>query len=66
MTVFERRLNCLSDGPNSEVQKMIDANMDMFTLSAKMKFQLPLYKFMKTPTWEKLCQAEECVYKLVS
>ncbi|XP_060598310.1 probable cytochrome P450 CYP44 [Ruditapes philippinarum] len=61
--VSQRRLNCLSDGPDSEVQKMIDANMDMFTLSAKMKFQLPLYKVMKTPTWKKLCQAEECVYK---
>ncbi|XP_053376953.1 probable cytochrome P450 CYP44 [Mercenaria mercenaria] len=64
MTVFEERLHCLSSGPDSEVQKMIDANSDMFTLSAKMKFQLPLYKMFETPTWKKLCMAEECVYKI--
>ena len=63
MTVFEKRLQCLNDGPKSEVQKMIDANTDMFTLSAKMKFQLPLYKVIKTLIWSKLVAAEECVVR---
>lgn len=61
MTVFEKRLHCMDDGPNSEAQRLIDANNQMFVLSSKMKFQLPLYKMFKTRTWKKLCEAEDYV-----
>ncbi|XP_052267065.1 probable cytochrome P450 CYP44 isoform X2 [Dreissena polymorpha] len=61
MTVFEARLNSFKTSKDSEVQKMINANTAMFTLSAKMKFQLPLYKLFPTPIWKRLVDAEECV-----
>ncbi|KAL4226163.1 hypothetical protein ACF0H5_014149 [Mactra antiquata] len=61
MTIFEERLNCFNAERDSVVQKMIDANTDMFTLSAEMKFQLPLHKLMQTPTWKKLCVSEDHV-----
>ncbi|KAL3853185.1 hypothetical protein ACJMK2_016750 [Sinanodonta woodiana] len=59
MTVFETRLGCLNAGPNSEAQKMIDANTTMFTLSTKLQFSLPFFRYLNTPTWRKLVEAED-------
>lgn len=62
-TVFEMDLDCLNARPNSEVQRMIDANTEMFQLTAYLKFRIPFHKWFKTPTWKRLVEAEECIVK---
>ena len=62
-TVFEMDLDCLGAGPTSEVQQMIDANAQMFQLTAHLKFRLPLHKWFKTKTWKQLVEAEETIVR---
>ena len=66
MTVFEMDLDCLDAGPNSEVQQMINANTEMFHLTAYLKFRIPVHKWFKTPTWKRLIEAEDCIVRYVN
>lgn len=60
-TVFQMNLDCLNISPNSEVQKMIDANTEMFQLSADLKFRLPFHTQFVTRRWKRIVEAEECI-----
>nr|CAD7588392.1 unnamed protein product [Timema genevievae] len=63
MVCFEERLGCMDDGPNElRAQKMVDANKLIFELSGQLKFSLPIYKYISTPKWRQLKEAEEFVY----
>jgi len=61
---FEMRLGCLNgDLEEERAQAMINANKDMFNLSALLKFSLPVYKYIATPKWKKLLEAEDFFYR---
>ena len=63
MTVFQMELDCLDAEPDSDVQKMIDANTEMFKLTANLKFRIPFHKWFKTSTWLQLVEAEDCIVR---
>ena len=64
MTCFETRLGTLDAEPESVPQKMIDANQNIFSLSLKLRFALvPWYKFIPSPTWRKLLEAEDYFFR---
>ena len=65
MTCFETRLGCLEADKDSHQQKMIEANGAIFSLSLKLKFTIPLYKYISTPTWKKLVEAEDYFFGYV-
>jgi len=66
VTCFETRLGCIDAENNSWQQQMIDSNAQIFQLSLKIRFSIPWYKLVATPTWRKLIQMEDfffgCVY----
>jgi hypothetical protein len=58
------RLGCLNGGLEEErAQAMVNANKVMFNLSALLKFSLPVYKYISTPKWKKLLEAEDFFYR---
>ena len=63
MTVFEMDLDPLDTGPNSEVQQMINANTEMFQMTAYLKFRIPVHKWFITPSWKRLVEAEDCLVR---
>ena len=66
MTVFEMDLDPLDAGPNSEVQQMINANTEMFQMTAYLKFRIPVHKWFKTPSWKRLVEAEDCLVRYIT
>jgi hypothetical protein len=61
---FETRLGCLNGGLEEErAQAMVNANKVVFNLSALLKFSLPVYKYISTPKWKKLLEAEDFFYR---
>jgi cytochrome P450 len=61
---FDMRLGCLNgDLEEERAQAMINANKVMFNLSALLKFSLPVYKYIATPKWKKLLEAEDFFYR---
>jgi 5-bromo-4-chloroindolyl phosphate hydrolysis protein len=61
---FEMRLGCLNGGLEEErAQAMVNANKDIFNLSALLKFSLPIYKYISTPKWKKFIEAEDFFYR---
>lgn len=62
MLVFEKHLGAFQSGPTSNIQKMIEANTEMFHLSGLLKFSLPLFKYVSTPKWRRLVKAEDYFY----
>ncbi|XP_046342658.2 probable cytochrome P450 CYP44 [Haliotis rufescens] len=59
MNCFETRLGYLDDSAPEEANKMADANRILFDKSTKMKFSLPLHKFVITPTWKTILESED-------
>lgn len=60
-TVFDMDLDCLNISPNDEVQKIIDANTEMFERTAQLKFMIPIHKQFNTTKWKRVAEAEECI-----
>lgn len=62
--VFDKRLGCLEAGSSAEdwSKMMVEANAEIFKLSGDLKLSLPLYKYVTTPKWRRLVQAEDRFY----
>ncbi|XP_014662612.1 PREDICTED: probable cytochrome P450 CYP44 [Priapulus caudatus] len=56
--VFFKRLGFLQD-QEILAEKMLEANQQIFQLSCDLKFSLPLYKYISTPKWKRLVNAED-------
>lgn len=62
MICFEKSLGCLNE--NEELaEKIIQTNKEVFYLTGLLKFSLPFYKYISTPSWNKFVQAENFLYK---
>lgn len=61
---FDRRLGYLNDGPQQNViEKVIEANKIVFHLSGLLKFSYPIYKYVLTPKWKRIVEAEDIVVR---
>lgn len=64
MVCFDKRLGYLDGGEQEAViEKVIEANRTIFYLSGLLKFSLPIYKYVLTPKWRKVVQAEDIVVR---
>ncbi|KAF8354278.1 cyp-44A1, partial [Pristionchus pacificus] len=61
LIVFEKRLGALSNKIDW-ADKMVDLNKQIFRLSAKMKFGIPVYEYVMTPNWWKMVKMEDKFY----
>ena len=66
MTCFEKRLGCLTSNPSIDVDKMVEANAESFSLSVDFQFSLPWYQIFPTPKWRKFVRAEDYSYEYVN
>ncbi|KAK3868485.1 hypothetical protein Pcinc_026127 [Petrolisthes cinctipes] len=63
MCCFEKSLGCLEEGEDEDLaQKLVEANLDIFKLSAELKFSLRLYRYFTTPKYRKLHDLEDYFY----
>ncbi|CAH1797914.1 unnamed protein product [Owenia fusiformis] len=62
-TCFEKRQQILDDEKGSHTDKLLACNRTMLELSTKLKFQLPFFKYISTPTWRKLVASEDFFYR---
>ncbi|XP_071520796.1 probable cytochrome P450 CYP44 isoform X2 [Panulirus ornatus] len=63
MCCFEKPLGCLNGGAEEDLaQEIIEANFDIFKLSAELKFSLRLYCYFRTPKYKKLQALEDYFY----
>ncbi|KAK7503358.1 hypothetical protein BaRGS_00005279 [Batillaria attramentaria] len=62
ISCFDTRLGFLTEKGKAEAQELIEASSTVFKLTTKLKFSLPLYKFLPTPSWKKLVAAEDVLY----
>ncbi len=62
MTCFEKRLGSFDCEQDSLQQRMINASQDIFRLSLKLRFSIPLFKFFPTPTWKQLMAKEDLFF----
>ncbi|XP_025108023.1 probable cytochrome P450 CYP44 isoform X2 [Pomacea canaliculata] len=60
---FDRCLGFLTESGRREAVELIDANTTVFELTAKLKFALPLYKYLPSPTWKRLVAAESTIFR---
>ncbi|ELU15896.1 hypothetical protein CAPTEDRAFT_222264 [Capitella teleta] len=59
-TCFETRLGALTSfDKNDFPQKMVDANQRMLTHSLRLRFSIPFWRYIATPTWKSLVQSED-------
>ena len=61
-TVFDTRLGCLSDNMNPLYQHLIDANKASLSTSTRLKFSLPIHRYINTPTVKKFNLAENTFF----
>lgn len=52
LIAMEKRLGCLDDTPNPEVQKIIESVITAFNLMFKLDFQVSFWKWFSTPDWK--------------
>lgn len=63
MCCFEKSLGCLNGGVDEDVaQRLVEANIEIFKLSAELKFSLRLYRYLKSPKYQKLHKLEDFFY----
>ncbi|XP_068247247.1 probable cytochrome P450 CYP44 [Palaemon carinicauda] len=63
MCCFEKSLGSFRNGESGELaHKLVEANIDIFKLSAELKFSLRLYRFFQTPKYHKLHAIEDFFY----
>ncbi|XP_064088900.1 probable cytochrome P450 CYP44 isoform X1 [Macrobrachium nipponense] len=63
MCCFEKSLGSFCNDDRGELaQKMVEANIEIFKLSAELKFSLRLYRFFQTPKYQKLHDIEDFFY----
>lgn len=60
---FDTCLGFLTESGRREAVELIDANTTVFELTAKLKFALPLYKYLPSPTWKRLVAAESSIFR---
>ncbi|XP_045600891.1 probable cytochrome P450 CYP44 [Procambarus clarkii] len=63
MCCFEKSLGCFNGGEKEDLaQKLVEANIKIFQLSAELKFSLRLYRYFKTPKYKRLHALEDFFY----
>jgi len=62
MICFEKRLGCL-DVQEKLAGEMIEANVDIFQLSAELKFSMGLHNYFPTPKWKRFVAAEDFFFE---
>ncbi|XP_042883832.1 probable cytochrome P450 CYP44 isoform X2 [Penaeus japonicus] len=63
MCCFERSLGCLHGGKEEELaKKMVRANVEIFKLSAELKFSMRTYRYFKTRKYKTLHNLEDFFY----
>lgn len=63
MCCFERSLGSLDGGADEAMaQRLVETNIEIFKLSAELKFSLRLYRYFATPKYKKLHQLEDYFY----
>ncbi|KAG7154891.1 cytochrome P450 CYP44-like 3 [Homarus americanus] len=63
MCCFEKSLGCLSGGAKEDLaQKMVEADIEIFKLSAELRFSLQLYRYYKTPKYSRLLDYSDFFY----
>ncbi|XP_069936167.1 probable cytochrome P450 CYP44 isoform X1 [Cherax quadricarinatus] len=63
MCCFEKSLGCLSGGLKEDLaQKLVEANNEIFKLSAELKFSLRLYRYFKFPKYRRLQTIQDFFY----
>lgn len=63
MTCFEERQGSFDDDTDSFTQSMIDANNKIFVLSMKLRFGIPWFRWLPSPTWKKLVHNEDYFFR---
>ncbi|XP_065345992.1 uncharacterized protein LOC135943381 [Cloeon dipterum] len=66
LIALDTRLGCLEPNlaPDSEAQRMIDAVINVFSLSFDLDFKIPFWKFINTPAWKNFVKYEEEVLQI--
>ncbi|XP_047488020.1 probable cytochrome P450 CYP44 [Penaeus chinensis] len=63
MCCFEKSLGCLSGGDEEEMAKnLVRTNVQIFQLSAELKFSMRIYRYFKTRKYKKLHNLEDFFY----
>jgi len=63
MTCFEERQGSFDNDTDSFTQSMVDANNKIFFLSMKLRFGIPWFRWLPSPTWKKLVHNEDYFFR---
>lgn len=62
LVCYDTRLGSLDRNDGERLaESVIRANLTVFVMSAYLKFSVPVYKYITTPRWKKLVEAEDIV-----